>query len=96
MKTMLTIAAISGAIAFAGHVLAQENAPADPAEDPILRMNTAANTYAIESASRLLEPGDVLRLLVVVQQKALAANCDGFEVDHERYRTVMNSIMGEL
>jgi hypothetical protein len=51
----------------------------------------AGNAIARENA-----PGDVLRLLFVAQQQALAATCEGFEIDRERFRTVMNSILGSL
>jgi hypothetical protein len=60
------------------------------------RMNKAASTHATENMLRLLSPGEVLRVLIVARQSATASSCDGYEVDEEKFRTVMNDIVAKL
>lgn len=97
MKTPTRISALACAIALAAPALAEERTPVDPADiDPITRMNNAVFDLAIERIEKLLEPGDILRLLLVAQQKGLALNCVGYEMDQDRFKGVMQDIVKDI
>lgn len=97
MTLKLTLAALAGAVALAGPVLAQTGTPVDPASiDVYNRMNKAVNTKVFEHLHDLLEPQDKLRLLLVAHQRVLAENCEGFAVDEAKFGTVMADILSGL
>lgn len=97
MKTASRLSALACAIAVAAPALAEERVPVDPARvDPAARMNQAVFDLAFERIEKLLAPEDILRLLLVAQQKGLAINCDGYEVDNDRFKAVMQDILKDI
>ncbi|TCM78376.1 hypothetical protein [Rhodovulum steppense] len=97
MKTAFRISALACAMALAAPAFAEENTPVDPAQiDPVTRMNNAVFELAIERVEKLLKPGDILRLMLVAQQKGLAINCAGYEVDDKRFGAVMQDIVKDI
>jgi hypothetical protein len=60
------------------------------------QMDKAASTDATENMLRLLPPGEVLRVLVVARQYAMASSCEGYEVDEEKFRAIMNDVVSKL
>lgn len=83
-------------MAIAASAAAQDNVPADPTQsDAVIRMNMAVNTLAGERIKDLLQPGDILRLLVVAPQEALALTCAGYQLDREKLTAVMNDIVSD-
>ena len=64
--------------------------------DATKRMTEAVNKEAVERVDGLLQPGDILRLLVVARQRGLALNCEGFAVDEARFGLVMNDIVSDV
>jgi len=56
----------------------------------------AVNEVAIERIEQLMEPGDLVRLFFVAQQRGLAMHCEGYEVDEERFNLVMEDILSDL
>lgn len=65
-------------------------------DDPAKRMTEAVDKYVFESVMRLIEPGQALRLVLVARQYAASARCEGFVVDDDKYRAIMNDIVAEL
>lgn len=97
MKMATRLGALACAASLATAAAAQDGTPVDPADvDVVTRMNAAVNTVALERMGDLVEPGDMLRLLVVAQQQALTESCEGYEMDWERYSAVMADIMADL
>ncbi len=97
MKTSSIVRSLTcAATLVAAHAsLAGEPGSPDMGE-PQKRMLAASDGHAINNAIRLLEPGQVLRLVIVARQYATAESCDGFEVDGEKFRKVMNDIVAPL
>lgn len=84
------MAPLIGALALAAHgaVLAAESSSADLGEVQ-KRMLAASDGHATRAVQRLLEPGEVLRLLLVARQKAAAETCAGVVADQDRFHAVM-------
>ncbi|HSO83703.1 hypothetical protein [Thiocapsa sp.] len=96
MKNKRGIGALIGAMAIAASAAAQDTVPADPTQsDAVMRMHMAVNTLVGERIKDLLQPGDVLRLLVVARQEGFALNCDGYQLDREKLTAVMNDIVSD-
>lgn len=87
-------------LAMAGAALAEEGDSVDRASlSPQDRMSMDVGSYVFSTylsgliqdefeAARLL-----LRLMMLAKQNALAATCEGFELDSARYTAVLNDIM---
>jgi hypothetical protein len=88
------------AFAIAGPLLAQTGTPVDPATiGPYDRMQKAVFARAFENLASfegLLPPQDQLRLNFVAQQRVVADTCAGFEMDDEKFRSVMEDILSQL
>lgn len=97
MTLFSRIGLIAGALALSAPALAQDNTPVAIGDvDVVTRMNASVNELVADRIRDMLAPGDLLRLLVVSQQAALAANCDGYDLDPQRFGTVMNDIVSDL
>lgn len=83
------------ALAASGSALAADPSSANLG-DTQKRMLAASDGHAIQSVLRLLEPGEALRLILVARQRASAESCDGVDVDQDKFRAVMQSIMSPL
>src|SRR6056297_4294233 len=69
--------------------------PVDPSDiDAVTRMSNAVADTVVENVQsfEIWDDGDTPRLLLVARQKGLSMNCEGFEVDEERFRTTMAAI----
>lgn len=97
MKTSSIVPSLTCAAALSAALPALAAEPASPdMGEPQKRMLAASDGHAIKNALNLLEPGAVLRLVLVARQYATAQSCDGFEVDGEKFRKVMNDIVAPL
>jgi hypothetical protein len=90
--------ALIGAVALTLPGLANGTEPAAPpaAEDAAARMTKAVDKHVFESVLRLLPPPDSLRLVLVARQYAAALSCEGYEVDQQKFSSVMNDIVATL
>jgi hypothetical protein len=85
------------AVAFAAPVLAQDNTPVPHGDvAPERRMAMQVNSKAFRMVENLLEPHMTLRLALVARQKAIAATCDGYDVDDARFSEVMAKALEKL
>ena len=89
----LPVLFLAAALASAG--VAQAVSPDDLTEAQ-KRMTEASNKYALDSATRVLEPGDALRMALIARQYAAGHSCEGIEVDAEKFRAVMQDIVAKL
>lgn len=84
------------AMTMPGLVNGTEPTAASVAEDAAARMTKAVDKHVFESILRLLPPPESLRLVLVARQYAAALNCDGYEVDQQKFSSVMNDIVATL
>lgn len=76
---------------------AQDNTPVPHSEVAAeRRMGMQVNSQAFRMVENLLEPHMTLRLALVARQKAIAATCDGYEVDDARFAAVMAKALEKL
>lgn len=88
--------ALAGATALAASGTAVATTPMGPAAEPATRMTKAVDSHVFESVLRLLSPPDSMRLVMVARQHAIALNCDGYEIDWDKRRTVLNDVVAAL
>jgi hypothetical protein len=79
-----------------GSLAAADTSAGAAAEEPHKRMADRVYRHVFDSVLRVLSPQDVLRLVLVAQQSAIAETCDGYARDEERFHAVMQDITGEL
>ncbi len=84
------------AMTMPGLVNGTEPAAASVAEDAAARMTKAVDKHVFDSILRLLPPPESLRLVLVARQYAAALNCEGYEVDQQKFSSVMNDIVATL
>jgi hypothetical protein len=63
---------------------------------PEQRMMMHVNAVVFDRLSTLMEPQDILKLVLVANQAAVAATCEGYEIDSEAYSRVMGTILAPL
>src|SRR6056297_1987690 len=99
VSTVRKFGPLACAITFAVPALAQDGTPVDPSDiDAVTRMSNAVADAVVENVQsfEIWDDGDTTRLLLVARQKGLSMNCEGFEVDEERFRTTMTDVLGNL
>ncbi len=93
-------AAVAAACALAppaGPALAQTATAAARADvDVRTRMAMHVNTVVFDRLAQLLEPQEILGLIIVAQQAAIAINCEGFDVDPGRHAAAVTRLTGKL
>lgn len=99
MTSLRPLACAIPLLCLAGAAVAQSGDPVARGDlSPIDRMNMAVGTHVFETLTSMdmIEPGDILRLAIVAEQKAIALTCDGYEVDEGRFSAVMAEAIGSL
>lgn len=83
-------------LAGTGAALADTTTPVDPATiDVKQRMSMAYVDQSFTLLKDLVDPGDVLKLVLVTKQEVLAAMCEGFEIDNDKLTTVLNTVLAK-
>jgi hypothetical protein len=79
---------------------AQNAEPVERASlSPEARMNMAITAHVFDYFARhegLMEAQDVFLLSLIAKMKAVSQVCEGFDLDHERYTSLMREIIGPL
>jgi hypothetical protein len=84
------------ALTMSGLANGTEPAVAPVAEDAAERMTKAVDKHVFESILRLLPPPESLRLVLVARQYGAALSCEGYEVDQQKFSSIMNDIVATL
>jgi hypothetical protein len=63
---------------------------------PLNRMAMHVHAVVAPELARLLPAADVLKLVIVAEQAGIAASCAAYDLDAERFGTVMNRLLAPV